>query len=150
MAHIRTQVRQAITAALTGLPTTGTNCFTMRTYPTGAKQLPALLVYMPGERSETSAMGGGQRSLERFMTAAIEAQAAGIGFDDELDQIALEVEKALFQSNRLGGLAVSLTLQSTRLELSDGKAGSERRSGVLTLEYLVEVDGPEGDPETID
>lgn len=147
MTHVRQQVREAVVAVLSGLPATGGNCFSMRTYPRGEKRHPALLVYILQEQSQTSGMGGAGRDLQRLITVTVEAQAQGAGFEDTLDQIAVEVEAALFANRKLCGLAIDTTLVETRLELAADR--DDRRSGVLILTFQVSVDGPEGNPEEV-
>ena len=147
MAHIRTQVRAAVEAALMGLPATQDRVFLTRTYPLEHKRLPALLVYVLDEQSQPAEMGE-NRDIERQMTVTIEAIADGKGFDDELDQIAIEVETALANSGCLGGLVKELYLQSTNLDLATGSDRGEKRSGILTLRYMALAVSPENDPES--
>ncbi|MEP1934951.1 MAG: hypothetical protein ABJJ37_27065 [Roseibium sp.] len=147
MTHIRQQVRDAVVTNLTGLPSTGARCFPMRTYPRNDNHETALLIYTLRETSETSAMGGADRDLMRQITLIVEIQARGADFDDKLDQAAVDVEKAMFTNRKLGGLAIDTALRETYLELATDR--DERRGGVLVLSYLVTVEGPEGNPETV-
>lgn len=147
MAHIRTQVRDGVEAALKDLPSTQNRVFVTRTYPLDHRRLPALLVYVLDERSEPVEMGPG-RDMERQMSVTIEAIADGKGYDDELDQIALEIEAALAQSNYLGGLVKELYLQSTNLDLATGRERGEKRKGILTLSYMALAVTPETQPQT--
>ena len=148
MAHIRTQVRDAVVAALTGLPTTGPRVFVMRTYPLDHERLPALLIYVLDEQSMPAEMGDA-REIERQMSVTIEAIADGKGFDEELDKIAVEVEKALTLSAGLGGILKAFYLQSSSLDLATGRDRGEKRAGTLTLRYLAVAYSPEDDPEVM-
>ncbi|KZK82411.1 hypothetical protein PsAD46_03539 [Pseudovibrio sp. Ad46] len=147
MAHIRTQVRDAVEAALKGLPSTEDRCFVTRTFPLDHKRLPALLVYVLDEQSQPAEMGA-DRDIERQMSVTVEATADGKGFDDELDQIAVEVETALAGSGFLGGLVKELYLQSTNLDIAVRRDRGEKRQGILTLRYMALAIAPENDPET--
>ncbi|WP_068310454.1 hypothetical protein [Polycladidibacter hongkongensis] len=147
MAHIRTQVRDRVAAALTGLPLSGSRCFVTRTFPLEHKRLPALLVYVLDEQSQPAEMGT-PRDIERQMSVTIEAIADGRGFDEELDQIAVEVETALARSSLLGGLVKELYLQSSSLDIATGRERGERRHGVLTLRYLAFAIAREDDPQS--
>ncbi|KZL21122.1 hypothetical protein PsAD2_00406 [Pseudovibrio axinellae] len=147
MAHIRTQVRDAVEAALKGLPSTAERVFVTRTYPLEHKRLPALLIYILDEQSQPAEMGPG-RDIERQMSITVEAIADGRGFDDELDQIAVEVEGALAGSHYLNGLVKELYLQSSNLNLATGRDRGEKRTGVLTLSFTVLAVTPEADPQT--
>jgi len=143
MTHVRHQIRDKVVAVLRNLPTTGPRCYAMRTYPTGRRKGPRLLVYTLRETSETGGMGGGGRDLERTIELKIEVQAAGRNFDDTLDQAAAEIEPVIFQNRKFDGLAVDCSLTSTVLEMASDE---EERGGVLTLTYSVLVIGPEGNP----
>ena len=86
MAHARTQIRNAVVAALTGLSTTGARVHASRMRPTDA--LPALLITTDAEVIEQ----GAQRRQMRTMDIVVRGLAkGGDGVDDTLDQIALEV-----------------------------------------------------------
>ncbi|WP_422022941.1 hypothetical protein [Roseibium sp.] len=148
MAHIRQQIREAVYAVLDPLPRTSGNCHLMRTYPTDGDRTPSLLVYVLRERSELSGMGGDDRTMSRFLDVTIEAQARGRDFDDKLDDIAVDVEKAMFSNRFFGGLARNSQLVETVLDL--GSDRDHRRSGVLIMRYQIETDGPEANPEITD
>ena len=52
MAHVRKQIRDAIKTALTGLATTGANCYQSRVFPFESTKLPALLIYTKSETTD--------------------------------------------------------------------------------------------------
>lgn len=145
MTHVRQQVRDAATSLLTGLNLTGSECYAMRSYPTDIRRLPVLLVYILAEDSAPADIGA-DRDLSRQMTLTVEAQARGRDFDDKLDAVAVEVEKAIAESHGLGGLCTDIFLSSSRIDFGDR---SEHRTGVLTMTFLASVVGPEADPESV-
>lgn len=106
MSHVRTQLRQALQAALTSLPTTGPRVEINRSAPVSAARAPCLLITTPSERAAQI----GTLSVPRVMrtvTVVIEAVAAGADLDAQLDQIGLEVEQAMAGVGLLGGLIKS-------------------------------------------
>jgi hypothetical protein len=105
MAHVRTQIVDAITAAVTGLSTTGARVLKQRKYPADETALPCLLIYRVGEVSEIGEMGRSPREMYRTLDIAVEAVAAGADADDVLDDIAGEVEAALAADITLGGVS---------------------------------------------
>ncbi len=97
MSHVRTQLRAAAVAALTGLPTTGANVFTGQAYPRQASQLPFLEI----STLEGSQLDGLPALLNRSLVLRVRAVVRSAdNTTDLLDQIALEVETVL-----LAGLA---------------------------------------------
>lgn len=103
MSHVRTQIREALRTALTGLPTTADRVEINRSAPVAASRAPCLLITTPSERTTQI----GTLSVPRVMRAVmvvIEAVAAGTDLDAQLDQIGLEVEQAMSGVGLLGGL----------------------------------------------
>ncbi len=148
MAHIRKQIRDAVVTALTGLASTGSNVFPMRVRPVDDSKYPALLVYTLAERSQPGDMGH-PRDLDRNPLIAIEAITGGDTFDDDLDQIAVEVETAMANSAKLGGLVNDLFLESTDFTLAPSvNEKSDKRVAVMALRYSALVMTPENNPET--
>lgn len=106
MSHVRTQLRLALQAALAGLPTTGPRVEINRSSPVSAARAPCLLITTPSERAAQI----GTLSVPlvmRTVTVVIEAVAAGVDLDAQLDQIGLEVEQAMAGVGLLGGLIKS-------------------------------------------
>lgn len=144
--HRRKQIRDAVVARLDDLATTGTRCYGGRTLPLGDGFSPTLLVYSRQENSSYEAMGGAGRPLQRIVKLAVHGYVASAGSDpeDTLDQIALEVERALMADETLGGLAVSIELTATDIdaELTE----SNRRVGEIRLTYDIEYSSAADDP----
>src|SRR5258708_12330525 len=73
--HVAEQIVQAAKAALTGLATTGANCFDSLVYPLQTAQLPAILVDQSVESSVISTLGVGriyERILDLLVVAKVE------------------------------------------------------------------------------
>jgi hypothetical protein len=132
--HARRSIVAAAVAVLTGLPTTGTRVKPGRAAPMPVAQAPYLLVYGRIERSAPITIGRG-RKLQRELTLRVEAVTASADdSDDQVDQIAAEVEAALAADPTLGGRAKDLWLATTDL---DARAEGEARTGRARLEFTV-------------
>lgn len=113
MSHVRTQIRNALKAALTGLTTTGARVFTSRpeAMTLTSDQLPALLIFPGGEEPEVvetlslEIPSVVQRSLQVVVSGRAMLTAA---LDDELDKIISQVETVLGAAIDLGGLVQSI------------------------------------------
>jgi hypothetical protein len=105
MIHVRTQIRTAAAATLTGLATTGEKVFKSRMRPSEDDELPCLLVYCDDEPNIARQTAGKTPRLSRELLLVVKGLAKnGAGLDDELDAICLEVEKAISTNLTLGGL----------------------------------------------
>ncbi|NDV20827.1 hypothetical protein GO013_15560 [Pseudodesulfovibrio sp. JC047] len=142
MAHVRTQVRDALKDRLSGLPTTSGNVFKSRGYPITSEKFPALLIYNGPEASEPVDFDDAKdREFDVIVEAGAFAPEDQV--DDMLDQIAVEVENAIEADQTLGGLAKSTTLTGSEPDVSiDG----EMPFGVLALTFTVNY-MTEADPE---
>lgn len=91
MSHVRTQIRDALVARLTGLATTGAAVHGQRTRPVAAVP-PFIKVYLGDDSGEL--LGVTTDAVEqRSADLVIEAYAKdGADMEDILDQIALEVQ----------------------------------------------------------
>src|SRR6266853_5028917 len=93
--HVAEQIVQAAKAALTGLVTTGANCFDSLVYPLQSAQLPALLVDQDVESSVISTLGIGriyERTMDLLVVAKIEQNT---NYRTVVNTIRKEVEIAL-------------------------------------------------------
>lgn len=146
MPHARSQIRDAVVTAVTGLTTTGSNVFASRVYPHAT--LPSLAVYTVAEsvQDEEGTLGTKQhRALEVIVEARAKAAAAAT-LDDTLDTIAAEVEAALVADRTLGGLAKWTEYQEAEIEL-DAEAEQPVGLARLTFAVIYRVDGT--DPTAI-
>lgn len=148
MDHRRKQIRDAVLAKVTGLATTAGRVFAGRTLPLTDAYDPTLLIYARTERARFGAMGGSGRLMERQVRVAVHGKVALAATDpeDTLDQIALEVERAMMADETLGGLVVSLVLSETELDAAGPDDGSNRRRGDIRLTYDIEYSSAADDP----
>lgn len=144
MSHIRQEIRDDIIRQLTGLATTGDNVFASRIYPISNADLPGICVYTLGEESEYRTFKN-PRSIRRELTVAIEVYVkANTGYDDTIDQIALEIESALADDLTRNGYAKDTRFGSTSIEFSDE---GEKPIAMMTLTVSVDYFTTEGSPE---
>lgn len=135
MAHVRTQIRNAVVACLANLPMTGSRVYPGRALPVDPERIagPALLVYC-GDEPEISRTTIGQPATEahQLLLHVNGVAKASVNLEDVLDQIALEVQKAIDP----------LLIGGNGCELKAIKAGIdetlEKPCGVITLTYQIE------------
>lgn len=138
--HVRKQIRDAIVSALTGLTQTGANVYTSRALPLGA-DLPALCIYTSEEIADYDA-GHLDCVPMRMVTLAVHGYHKGDD-DDMLDQIAAEVETALFADTTFGGLAQYIVnLSQTISRDSD----TEQNTGVIIITVQIAYLAADGAP----
>ena len=147
MAHARTQVRQAVVAALAATPY---QVVSGRVYPLPRGDAETLSVatreeaHDPGEEdiSGLSATAEGRR-----LALAIEARTRSTAnLDDALDAMCLEVERAMGADPTLSGLVEWNSLRGTDYEVTGEQ---EKPLGLATLVYEVEYRVNRSDPEQI-
>lgn len=144
MAHMRTQIRQAVVVALTGLPTTGTRVFVNSVYELRAADLPCLLVHT-GDEPQIDPLDFSGVSLQRQLLLTVRVVAkASAGLDDALDQMLLELEGALALST-LGGLVKRLELKAIAASQSDAL---DTPAGELSATWLATYITPTTNPDT--
>ena len=147
--HMRTRIRDAAKQALTGLPTTGANVFSGRVSPLKSSEKPGLLVFCFVEDAGHGASNGGPTS-ERRPILKVEGVASGNDeLMDTLDQMALEVEQALFADEDLRALLMNdgePEPPQTIIEISDVDAGAAVRTGSVHLMFPVTYRTRLGDP----
>lgn len=118
MPHARTQIRDAVVAALTGLATTGPRVHASRMRPQDGASLPCLLVH--ANDTEQVEAADVDTEQQRDLPIVVRGFAKAVAdLDDTLDQIALEVETALALDPRLGGLCASSFLRSVDVDYDD-------------------------------
>ncbi len=145
--HVRKQIRKAAAAALIGLATTGSRVYESRVYPLNRAKLPGLLVFTTTEDSghDDSAMG----DMELMRDVALQVHGVvriSENLEDEMDDIALEVERALDDLGTMDGLVkIYHGIQGTISTL----AGEEvsKPHGAIALEFLYTYRTREGSPD---
>lgn len=148
MSHIRQNVREAAAAAVTGLATTGTRVFKSRTLPLRQGDFPCLAVYARADVPDYSRASMGARSL---VPRVIELHVQGFvkELDDEtieetLDDIAEEVEGALFDAFPFGG-AQGLEVGEQSLQVD---TQGDESLGIIDMVFNVLYRAAEGTPGT--
>lgn len=145
MSHVRQQIRDAVATRLTGLPTTGNAVYKMRKYALDDAKLPALCVYTGDETSALLTIG--LRTLRRVNNIVVEGYCKGPSTSvyDSIDIIAMEVEEAIGSDFTLGGLAKSMVLVGTEVDVNvQGETSIASVKLVYAVEYITSI----GDVET--
>lgn len=135
MSHVRSQIRAAFVARLTGLATTGAAVFGQRTRP-NTDVLPYLKVWI-GDDSGELLNTTDDRDEERTADLVIESYAKDSGdMEDHLDQIALEVQKqiATTADPTFGGLVKMLGAPRIEPDVDDSL---EKPCGVNRITYPI-------------
>lgn len=135
MPHVLQTVREAAVAALTGLPTTGSNVLQQDPYP--AENVPALVVATAAdpvvEEMETPQV------LRWDVQIAVACIAKGAGnVAAQLDAITLEVQAALCAVSSIGGRQVVITPVSFEPPTFSGEGDQPvaRRTVIFTVYSL--------------
>lgn len=139
--HARQQIRNAIVARLTGLATTGPRVFNTRVYPSGDANLPGISVYTPTDAREDDGRDAAFREWRR-LTIVLEVQSKppeGTEPQDQIDQIASEIEVAMMSDHDFGSRLKGLKLVSFTSAYSD-ELERPTGLGLLTWEAIYCVD----------
>src|SRR5574343_368226 len=135
MSHVRTQIRDAFVARLTGLAMTGANVFGQRTRP-NTDALPYLKVWI-GDDSGELLNATDDRTEQRTAELVIEACAKDGGdMEDILDQIALEVQTQIATTADLSFGGLVKLLGAPRIE-PDVDDSLEKPCGVNRITYPI-------------
>lgn len=141
--HVRTQIRKAAVQVLMGLGTTGDRVYESRIYPLAKAKMPGLCVYTV---VEDSAREDSPTDSMRDVTLEVVGYAAiSSNMEDELDDIALEVEIALDGLGLAGLAKIYHGIQGTTTALSDEEAAKPH--GAIRLEFLYTYRTASGSPD---
>ncbi len=141
MAHIRKLIRDDIKTTLTGLTTTGANCFASRVYPIESARLPGIIIYTESETNNYVTMGL-PRTQRRTLRVSVEVYVSGVSnYDATLDLICAEIEDALYTDLTRGGYAEDTKVVNFDSQFT-GDGNQPVAIGVLTVE--VEYHSTEG------
>lgn len=142
--HVRQQIRKAASVALQGLATTGDRVYESRVYPLGKAGLPGLCIYTPSEASSREeSPTESMRDVTLMVHGLVQISES---LEDELDDIALEVEKALDELGLIGGLAkIYHGIQGTNTVMSGDEVAEPH--GAIELEFLYTYRTRTGSPE---
>lgn len=143
MPHARQLIREAAAAQLTGLAATGSRVYAARVHPLSPTGIPALLVFT-NQESIASESEFAPREQRRTLELVIEAYARlSADVDDQLDQIASEIETAIAADTTLGGTASDCELAGINTDLF---GEGDQFMGLLTMTYQVLYFTTEGAP----
>lgn len=143
--HVRRQIRDAAVAALTGLATTGARVYPSRVYPMQDANLPGLRVYMQEDAPSGEETLGVDRLAEFTAMLVVEiCVKATTDLEDLLDQIALEVQIALYAPAAMGVAAKRMGPPTWSSELG-GQAEKPVAVGTMTIEvgYVIALKAPD-------
>lgn len=145
--HARAQIRAAVVTALTGLATTGLRVHAARVAARHAEDLPCLLVTTADERVEGANVGRmQQRDLAVVVRALAMSADESFTLDEQLDQIALEVEAAMAVDPSFGGLVAGSFLETVAVEFDED---ADQPVGEIRLQYRLAYFVNAGAPGTI-
>lgn len=144
MAHARQQIRDALKAILISASTgAGSNIYSQRVYPLDVVK--SIDVQSPNDSLMEETMGGNQT---RELTLMIDIRIKGDSgvTEDEVDDIAAEVEVAVQNDDTLTGtvMTVDYVGSSTRFN-----GESEKLVGMLSIEYSAIYRVNKTNPEVI-
>lgn len=143
--HLRTQIRDAVATAVTGLATTGSRVHKAHMRPVGDNDLPCLFVHLEGREDSGIIDLTGRQQREADVIVAGLAKTVG-DVDAALNQLALEVETALAAVPTLGGICRRVWLE--RIE-SGIDLSLEKPAGRIELGYRVQYFTNAGAPGTL-
>jgi len=140
--HTRQAIRQALETRLDGLETTGSRVYVSRVYPMNRANLPGLAVFARAE-SVLYASQGLPRTQQRNLNVTVEIYVKGVdGYDDQIDDIASEIESAIYEDVTFGGLVLDTKVSSIEVQFSDG---AEQPVGAAAMEIEFIYVTQEGD-----
>jgi hypothetical protein len=128
---IRKQIRDAVAAALDGLPTTGMNVFENRLHELQDDELPALRIYTNDESISIASLGQFRRRQHSLDVVVECCSKKSDGMDDELDAMVREVIERLDANQGAGGAKM---IEPRRIE-TDMEAEAERDVGVARITF---------------
>lgn len=148
MAHIRQQIRDAAVTLLTGLTATGSNVFPARdtaTYPLADSELPALAIDVVDERVLEVGISGLSSPLLCEVDLRVRCYVKSVtGYADTIDDITVEVQSALADAGKVGGVSIS-RYNGTEGPMIDGSTDRPVAMAIVafTLRYMVAANDPE-------
>lgn len=142
--HVRKQIREAAKVALQGLATTGDRVFSSRVYPLARAKLPGLVLYTPNEDS-------GREDSPTESMRDVTLNVHGIiriseDLENEMDDIAVEVETALDELGDIDGLCkIYHGIQGTATTMAGEDV--DQPHGAIAMEFLYTYRTRAGSPE---
>jgi len=144
MAHVRKLIRDNIETTLTGLVTTGTNVYKTRVYPIAEDKLPGIAIYTREESTDHATITKPRTQIRNLVVSVEVYVKALTDYDDELDQIALEIEEALYADQTRGGYAKDTMVTSFDCDFAgDGDQPVARATMQISVDYVTLENNPE-------
>lgn len=155
---LRKVIRKKIAEILKDKTNAGGRVYPNATVPPWQEELPVILVYTVSENASKYAEA--PRELERALSVTIEIIAEGpevneeladfkpgeVSVEDQVDNIAEQVENAMSADETFGGLTDDSILTNTEFEF-DGNGGSPIGSARLTYSVTYFTMSPRSNPE---
>ena len=141
--HVRKQIRKAAVAALQGLGTTGNRVYESRVYPLDRAKMPGLLVYTTTEDSARE--DSPNESMRDVILLVYGVARISDKLEDELDDIALEVEIALDELGLAGLAKIYHGIQGTVVTMEADDA--DKPHGAIAMEFLYTYRTAAGAPD---
>lgn len=151
--HERAAIRKAVVSALVGrAPAFATSArdrvTSSRQAPIREAELPTINVYVDGETVDDVTASDSPRELTRTVVLVVEGWAgATADLDDVLDDLALEIERAVDADPFLGDTAADSVLTNTEIGL---KIDGSRPLGCVHLEFAITYRTPQRVAEATD
>lgn len=140
--HIRKAIRSAAKAALVPLPTSMGEVFAYRVFPIEPNLLPLISVHTPGDEILRASPGADteegetiERVVDLRVTAYTGTPVPGETFDDALDAVSLEVEKAIAGGLSVDGLELRADYQGAVITYE----GGDQSYGSVQMKWFVEA-----------
>ncbi len=116
--HIRQQLRNAIGNALVAIPELNGRIYMSRVYPFSTESLPGVNISFISENiaEERSNVPDG-REIFRLCTLEVTVNLMGQDSDNEFDDLAVLIEKAIYTGDEIRCLAKDWLLNSTEIEV---------------------------------
>lgn len=143
--HRAEQIADAIVVKLTGLATTGANCFRGRVHELPDSSLPALCVYVGTDVPRSDGGSSSFRYIDGDLTVMVEAVVkASIGVDSTLIQIRKEVTIAL-QADVTQGLAFVMNTEEGAASI-DLNGDGDKPVGRMRMDWTLRYRRSRTDP----
>lgn len=140
MSHVRTQIREGVTAALYGATSCGDKVYQTRSWPLDDTAMPGICIYTSSETKSAA----GLRSTARAVELVLDIYASGVAWESAADAVDAESEAILMAEGFLGDLVddVQPTSSGSKL-ITDGA----KPYGVLRVIYTINYTTRDGHAE---
>lgn len=144
--HPVEQIMQAVVAAVTGLATTQARVYRGKTFPIPEEDENALLIYQGGDDPEVELTAQDTDSDLEFTVLAYVATTEDQA-ETELNQIRLEVHRALSPVNPALGLAFTLNIEPTGAAAPDARPENAKVKAGMEIGWICTYRANHFDPE---